>query len=1760
MDVAIRSGDLKAVQDLIRSSAEVNEPRSVEDGEGSLLMLAIEEGYEDVALALLKAGADVHVKDSIGWTALHWACDKGLEELVRALIERGSRVNERDSLGCTPLMLADKQGDEYQRISMRLLRAGASCERLLQRRVNDLFYYACCEHDLLAIHILLKNGCSVRKLTEAEILYLVHNLSKQEIEELLHHACHEDDVFVVHTLLKNSCSISILSSEEQEQLLHHACREDDLFVIRALLQNGCSISILSREEQEQLLHHARRENDLFVVRTLLQNGCSVRKLTEAEILYLVHNLSKQEIEELLHHACHEGDVFVVRTLLKNGCSISILSSEEQEQLLHHACREDDVFGICTLLKNGCSISILSREEQEQLLHHACREDDLFVVRALLQNGCSISILSREEQEQLLHHARRENDLFVVRTLLQNGCSVRKLTEAEILYLVHNLSKQEIEELLHHACHEGDVFVVRTLLKNGCSISILSSEEQEQLLHHACREDDVFGIRTLLKNGCSISILSREEQEQLLHHACRENDVFVVCTLLKNGCSISILSREEQEQLLHHACREDDVFGILTLLKNGCSICILSREEQEQLLHHACREDDVFGIRTLLRNGCSVSILSREEQEQLLHHAYREDDVFVIRTLLQNGCSIGILSREEQEELLHHACREDGVFVIRSLLQNGCSIGILSREEQEELLQHACREDDVFVIRALLQNGCSISILSREEQEELLYCACHEGDVFVVRTLLQNDCNITTHFREKQEQLLFSGSSSCSLLFDHVIHVSPHPLPINCNFSTKGLELLFHHACHECDVFVVHTLLKNGCSISILSTEEREQLLHHACCEGDVFVVHTFLKNGCSISNLSTEEQEQLLHRAFCEGDVFVVRTLLKNGCSISNLSTEEQEQLLHHACHEGDVFVVRTLLKNGCSISILSREEQEQLLHRACHGHEVDVFVVHTLLKNGCNISILSREEQEQLLLHACHEGDVFVLEAFLANGCNIDCAVNGSTPLMAATQNGCEEVVKKLILADANLGIQDAESYNTAFHIAATCNNIQCGILLAEGGASVRIKNKLSQTPFDLAKPKFKETIKQALSFTTRKALCIIGNAESGKSTLIAALQAESNSFLGKIINRFRRVDDHRQRTAGIETVPHCSQRYGEVLFFDFAGQDDYHGPHQMFLESLISKPGVLMTLLLVVKLTEEKEAILHQLHRWLFPVALMATYASPSQVIIIGSFLDKVKSKQEATAKLTSCIEATRKDLEELPLEFVGSTFLNCRQPQSEGIDQICNFLQEIPIPEFRATHTHYSLAWVLSHIRSSFTAKAVQLHEFSVWVQDNKDNLPRTMPSPKEVCQDLSAAGHGLYLPNREEPFKSWLVLDLPSILHGVYGTLFSQSKEVVNEFGLLHCQHLAQLFRHLDLEMVQQLLISLEFCLPVDPSVLKVEVSKLTQSKEASGWLFFPALISAKPPHPTSEIFHHQSDCYLCWQLRTAKTHSISACVLQTILLRLAAHFVVKHHLSEGAHEHCCSIWWNGIAWQSKKDVDVTVHITNNRVIQVFGVSLTSADRSRYLYLIDVISDILSTVHRLAPKLAADCYIVHPPRAAVVYQDVTTPTPKELFPVATIQSSIEVGAEFSLSLRDSNSHRSSKALVAELFGGCVPSLEDIKRINWTQPEPNLPQLPTGPSQPESSQPEPSQPEPSQPEPSQPKPNLPQLPTGPNQSEPNQPEPSRPELSQPEPSRPEPSRPEPSQPELKQPETNQPQLSQPEPSQPDVLLWTVYGEFIL
>ena len=613
-----------------------------------------------------------------------------------------------------------------------------------------------------------------------------------------------------------------------------------------------------------------------------------------------------------------------------------------------------------------------------------------------------------------------------------------------------------------------------------------------------------------------------------------------------------------------------------------------------------------------------------------------------------------------------------------------------------------------------------------------------------------------------------------------------------------------------------------------------------------------------------------------------------------------------------------------------------------------------------------------------------------------------------------------------------------TALHYAAGHNHIKCGGLLVEAGADLSAKNECLLTPLKIGSNRLEDEVNKTLSFAAKRTIAVIGHAESGKSTLIAALVAESKNWRMKVINYFRKVRDISQRTTGIEPIKFSSQKYGETLFYDFAGQSQYHGPHQSFLEAMMNKPEVSVTLLLLVKATDEEGTIKQQFHKWLQPLAQMSILFS-TQLIVIGSFLDKLKkmrkeTEKEACEKLLRCMQSVQT---ELRLDLQGPCLLDCRYPESKGISQLCNFLQVVPSVYTKSLP--YNLHWVLVQLRKEFPTSALRLHVFQTWMENNKKvgMLPKNLPSPEEVCQDMSAAGHTLFLANKQDPSLSWLVLDLPVLLQDVYGTLFSGSQSKVNEFGLLHCTQLVTLFPQLDPEMLKEVLISLEFCIEIDPLVLKEKLLQLTTDEREEGWLYFPALVSAQPCKVFPEDPDPNQFLWMCWQLRTAEKHFISAHLLQTIILRLAANHVFARN---SVRQHCCRIWINGLSWSSTKGVDVAVQISGSSMVQVVGGSKAGAERLQE-YTSVIVQDVIRTITQLSPKLEATPYIVHP-YAHTLWEDPKPPQPHLLYPVLDVITCISRGDDHTLSL----SRNTSSVPIGQLFGEELPSLSTVQRLDY------------------------------------------------------------------------------------------------------------------
>ena len=309
-------------------------------------------------------------------------------------------------------------------------------------------------------------------------------------------------------------------------------------------------------------------------------------------------------------------------------------------------------------------------------------------------------------------------------------------------------------------------------------------------------------------------------------------------------------------------------------------------------------------------------------------------------------------------------------------------------------------------------------------------------------------------------------------------------------------------------------------------------MEEAVRSGNLGRVQELIQDGADVN--ACRKGMSLLSLAIKEGhnDVRVALELIHHG---ANIHAEDRcgRTAPHWACREGGrEVVVQRLIEEGCSVNA------EDAMHCTALSLTTEwcgVAAANHLLTAGADCKALSKRQMNVLFLPACRTGDEFVAKFLLANGCDINARNQAGEPaIVLAAEIGREEIVKMLVQGGAHLDLQDHEYGYTALDVAALNDEIQCGILLTEGGANVGIKDKHSRTALEVPHvDDFRETIKQALSFTVSKIVCILGNTGVGKSTLIAALKAERNSFIGRAWNRYiKRISDHRMRTAGIEPI----------------------------------------------------------------------------------------------------------------------------------------------------------------------------------------------------------------------------------------------------------------------------------------------------------------------------------------------------------------------------------------------------------------------------------------------------------------------------------------------------------------------------------------------------------------------------------------------------------------------------------------------------
>ena len=624
--------------------------------------------------------------------------------------------------------------------------------------------------------------------------------------------------------------------------------------------------------------------------------------------------------------------------------------------------------------------------------------------------------------------------------------------------------------------------------------------------------------------------------------------------------------------------------------------------------------------------------------------------------------------------------------------------------------------------------------------------------------------------------------------------------------------------------------------------------------------------------------------------------------------------------------------------------------------------------------------------------------------------------------------LLSHLLSLDWKPDIRD-NSGRTALQYLTKCDDIQIPLMLISAGCDITAVDNHGQTFSDLISKESLQLInKQLLRIDRRHIICVVGYPKCGKTTIIAAFQQsqQKHGTLQRLTARLQntKLNVANSRTSGIDTKVITTKRLGSLIFFDFAGQSEYYVSHLAFLESALSAKGSTITFIMMVDLRSSEEDRKAQCKEWLFPIKSILKDHNMLNVILIGSHLDQVGSVSTSTSSLRDTLSELKRTLGTPQMQFINSWGMDCRQLSSKGMTNLQNYLHSTcpaNITSAEVSQVPLGACLLFDRLKKSENPPlAITPSKIIDKLKDGRPPFPLTMKYIDSYCQDLAASGLVLYIPNREDAGESWLILEMEEVLSRIHGKLFAPDssefpmhhKNLANQFGLVHVEELSLAFRDspLDPEMVQKLLTAMEFCHPVDRSLITEGILDILFSKVSrdlhENLLFFPSLVKANEGSvvPSTESDIPGDDCHwVCWELSTVKPHFLHPRFQQAVFIRLACNHVQKHRSDlSTVEEHSCTVSKNAMSWSTIHGVDVCIQIMHKSTIKVLARSRPGVKVSSLMEMFSsIVSDVLTVRANHAPGV--DAYSV--------FRVMEKGTPGEhTVPVSSIIDVVQAGGKY------------------------------------------------------------------------------------------------------------------------------------------------------
>ena len=417
-------------------------------------------------------------------------------------------------------------------------------------------------------------------------------------------------------------------------------------------------------------------------------------------------------------------------------------------------------------------------------------------------------------------------------------------------------------------------------------------------------------------------------------------------------------------------------------------------------------------------------------------------------------------------------------------------------------------------------------------------------------------------------------------------------------SSSQIMAKFVKACEEGDNMEVKNLLKFVAN----PTFPRDKLeagfrppIYWACKGGHLNIVKLLIEKypGCNPYCI-TDQGHNLLYVACARGHINVT-------CYLNEVYSLSPSECNSHgttpifaATYNGHYAMLKLLINQlKCDPRALNKSG-DSLLHIACGRSHLNIA---KYLVERHNLNPRMENSFKKTPLHsACSSGNLSIVKYLIEElKCEIEVFDGaGCTPLHDACRNGFNDIVQYFVQKKCDLNLYDSSGC-TPLHLSCRFGRKDIiKTLLTMGNVNPNKPTLADLFPIEIARDKdaIKELIrggantsgmsldifheyKQQQPLHSIVHIFMIGHSESGKSTLVKALQRPTKKIYIGRPNMY--VMPH---TAGVIPTEFDSPDFGKVLLYDFAGHYEFHPSHAALLEhSKFASPPLF---LLVVKLLD--------------------------------------------------------------------------------------------------------------------------------------------------------------------------------------------------------------------------------------------------------------------------------------------------------------------------------------------------------------------------------------------------------------------------------------------------------------------------------------------------------------------------------------------------------------------------------------------------